>query len=165
MPITFWRKHREKETEGWEEPAPLSEDPELREIFIRNGLRVAAAFATLFFLVYLALWWSGAAVGYGAGRASGQVQPTWRVFGTVRSSITNEPIPWAVIEDDSGGKPPFFQTDASYQGSYELLTLAEPHRLRISAPGFAETHVSVGRAWFLWMPRGRERRDIYLEPK
>jgi hypothetical protein len=159
----LWRRYRDKDE--WTESASPSEDPELREIFVRTGLRAGAAFLLIFGLVYLAFWWSGAAVGFGASRASGQAQPTWHVLGTVRSAVTHEPVPWALVEDDPGDRPPFFHTDASYSGSYELVTLAEPHRLRVSAPGYQTILVPVGRAWFLWLPKGSEERDIYLQPK
>ena len=81
----FWRRFK---------PDELSEeDAELREIFVRSGFRVAAAFAILFGMVFFALWWSGSAVRFGAARAADQVVPTWRVSGTVRSATTHEPIP------------------------------------------------------------------------
>jgi hypothetical protein len=159
----FW--HRRRDKDDWAEFAPASEDPELREIFVRTGLRVAAAFVVIFGLVYLTFWWSGAAVGFGASRAAGSVQPTWRVQGTVRNAATRDPVPWAAVEDDPGGQRPFFRTDAGYSGAFELITLAEPHRLRVSAPGYETAWISVGRAWFLWIPKGTEQRDILLQPK
>ena len=142
-----------------------SGDPELREIFVRTALRVAAAFAIIFGLVFLAFWWSGAAVGFGASRAAGKAQPTWAVTGTVRNAVTRDPIPWATIEDDPAGRPPFFRTDAGYSGIYQLLTLPEPHRLKISSPGYLPATVEIGRAWFLWLPKGSEKQDIYLQPR
>jgi hypothetical protein len=159
----FWQRFRAQD--DWADSAPAGEDPELREIFVRTGLRVAAAFAVIFGLVFFAFWWSGAAVGFGARRAAGQAQPTWRVQGTVRNAASREPVPWASVEDDPGGRPPLFGTDANYSGTYELITLAEPHRLRVSAPGFETAWISVGRAWFLWFPKGIEQRDVVLQPK
>src|SRR6516165_6495030 len=117
----FWQRFRAQD--DWADSAPAGEDPELREIFVRSGLRVAAAFAVIFGLVYFAFWWSGSAVGFGANRAAGQSQPTWKVLGFVRSATTREAVPWAVIEDDPSGRPPFFHADATYSGSYELVTL------------------------------------------
>jgi hypothetical protein len=140
-------------------------DPELRDILVRHGIRVAAAFALLFGFVFAAFWWSGAAVRFGADRAADRAVPTWLVTGTVRSAATREPIPWAVVEDDPVGKPPSYHTDANYSGAYELLTLAEPHRIRASAPGFRSATVSIGRQWFLWLPKGNEKRDIQLQPE
>jgi hypothetical protein len=157
----FWRSRKTKEDEF----APVSEDPELREIFVRAGLRTAAAFAIIFSLVYFAFWWSGAAVGFGASRASGRVEPTWQVVGTVRNAVNREPVPWAVVEDDPEGQPPYFHTDATYSGAFDLLTLAEPHRLRISAPGYQTASVQIGRTWFIWFPKGMERLDVLLQPK
>ena len=140
-------------------------DPELREIFVRHGLRVAAAFAVLFGFVFFAFWWSGSAVRFSADRASGGAMPAWRVSGTVRSAATGTPVPWAVVEDEPTGKAPFYHTDANYSGAFELLTLAEPHRIRASAPGFHPASVAVGRQWFLWLPKGNEKRDIQLQPE
>ena len=147
------------------QPDDLSdEDADLCDIFIRSGFRVAAAFALLFGAVFFAFWWSGKAVEFGAARAAGRALPTWRVLGCVRDSQTRAPIPWAEVADDAGGKPPLYRTDADHTGNYELATLAEPHRIRISAPGYRTTTVSIGRLWFLWLPRGEERRDVYLQP-
>jgi hypothetical protein len=156
-----WYARKDKEDEF----APLSGDPELREIFVRTGIRVAAAFAVIFGMVYFAFWWSGAAIGFGANRAAGQVAPTWHVVGTVCNSVTREPIPWATIEDDPNGQPPFFRADAGYRGSFDLLTLAEQHRLRVSAPGYRSGSVQIGRVWFMWFPKGSERRDVFLQPE
>jgi len=161
----LWRR-----PEGVDEPevmaaAPASEDPELREIFVRSAFRAAAGFALLFGFVAFAFWWSGAAVRFGAGRAAGSTQPTWKVAGTVRDAVTHAPIPWAAVDDDPGGKPPYYHADAGYSGSYELLTLAEPHSIRIAAPGYHDAVVPIGRTWFLWLPRGRERHDVDLQPR
>jgi hypothetical protein len=155
--IAFWRRLTRDEVS--------EEDAELREVLIRYGLRVAAAFVVLFGLVFFTFWWSGAAVRFGAARAANRVVPTWKIVGTVKSAVTHNPIPWAVVADDFVGKPPFYQTDASYSGEFELLTLAEPHRIRISAPGYRTAMVGVGRTWFLWLPKGEERRNIELFPE
>jgi len=160
----FWRKLKQR-LRSRDEFAPASDDPELREIFVRTGLRVSAAFAIIFGCVYFAFWWSGAAVGFGARRAAGEAKPTWAVTGTVRNAITHDPIPWATVEDDPAGRPPLFRTDAGYSGAYELTTLAEPHRLLVSAPGYQAASVTVGRVWFLWVPKGSETRDVNLTPK
>jgi hypothetical protein len=156
----FWRETRAEEVEERSE-----EDAELREIFVRTGLRAAAAFVLLFGIVFFAFWWSGKAVAFGAARATDRAVPTWRVLGTVRNAITHEPVPWAVVEDDAGGRPPFYRTEASYSGVYELLTLAEPHRIRVSAPGYRSAIAGIGRTWFLWLPKGEEKRDIELQPE
>src|SRR5262245_55310400 len=124
-------------------------DPELRELFVRHGMRVAAAFALLFGFVLFAFWWSGSAVRFSADRAADRAIPTWRVTGIVRSAATGAPVPWAVVEDEPAGKAPFYHTDANYSGAFELLTLAEPHRIRVSAPGFHAASVAIGRQWFL----------------
>jgi hypothetical protein len=151
----------------WREFRPDDESEEaadLRGIFIRTGLRMAAAFALLFGCVFFAFWWSGSAIRFGAARAAERAVPTWRISGTVRNSLTGQPVPWASVEDDPGGRPPFFRTDADHQGVYDILTFAEPHRLKVGSPGYRPATVEVGRAWFLWMPKGSEKRDIELTP-
>ena len=149
-----------------EEPNDSSDSGEtFGEVYLRSGLRAAAAFAILFGLVFLTFWWSGAAVRFGADRASNRVQPTWKVTGTVRSAVTHLPIPWATVEDDPGGKPPLFHTDAGYAGGYELATLAERHSIRVSAPGYRPAKIEVGRVWFLWVPHGQESADVELNPE
>jgi hypothetical protein len=137
----------------------------MRELFVRSGFRVGAGFTVLFGLVFFTFWWSGSAVRFGAGRAADRVAPSWLVRGTVRSAATHEPIPWAAVEDDPAGRPPLYHIDANYAGAFELLTLAEPHRVRVSARGYRPVWIRVGRPWFLWLPRGEERRDVELLPE
>jgi hypothetical protein len=140
------------------------DDPESGETWLRPILRLAIVFTLLFAGVFFALWWAGSAVRFSAARAADRSSPTWRVSGTVRDAATREPIPWALIEDDPAGPPPYFRTDADYRGSFELLTLANTHRIRVSAPGYQAMVLNVGRAWFLWMPRGNEKKNIELWP-
>ena len=136
----------------------------MRSLFLRTAVRMTAAFALLFGGVFFAFWWSGSAIRFGAARAADRATPTWRVTGIVRNSLTGEPVPWALVEDDPGGRPPFFRCDADQAGAYELLTFAEPHRLRVSSPGYQPSTVEVGRAWFLWMPSGGEKKGMELTP-
>jgi fatty acid desaturase len=152
----------------WREFRPEDESEEaadLRRLFAHTALRFTAAFALLFGLVFFAFWWSGSAIRFGAARAADRAAPTWRISGTVRNALTGQPIPWATVEDDPAGRPPFFRADADYTGAYELLTLAEPHKVGVSAPGYVRTRIEVGRAWFLWMPSGTEKKDVELSPK
>ncbi len=137
---------------------------DLRRQYARHAIRLILAFALLFAGVFYAFWWSGAALRFGAARVGGRGTPTWHVWGTVRNRATHEAIPWAVVEDDASGRPPFYRTDADQNGKFELVTLAEPHWIRVSAPGFRSARVSVGRAWFLWLPNGREQHEIRLSP-
>ena len=130
----------------------------------RAVLRLAVIFGLLFGRVFFAFWWAGSAVHFTAARAADRSVPTWIVEGVVRDAITHQPIPWAVIEDDPAGPPPFFRADANVRGAFVLSTLAEPHRVRASAPGYLPKLLSIGRAWFLWMPRGKESRNIELTP-
>jgi hypothetical protein len=164
--IRLWRRSSpsSEEADPFARDEAAVQDAELREILLRYALRVAAAFAILFGLVFFVFWWSGAAVRFGAARAADRVTPTWRVSGTVRSAATRQPIPWAAVEDDANGRPPFYRTDAGYSGVFELLTLAEPHRVRVSAPGFHTMFIDIGRRWFLWLPEGRETLDVELQP-
>ena len=130
-----------------------SEEPaEIRRHFVRQAVRVALIFAIIAAAVGFVLWWSGAAVRSGAARAADRATPSLRVTGTVRDAATHQPVAWARVSDDPSGQPPFFHGDADQYGAFELVTLAEPHRLRITAPGYAAATVHVGRAWFLWLP-------------
>jgi len=145
-------------------PATFDEEEsaDRRRQYTRHALRLAIAFAILFAGVYLAFRWSGNAVRFGASRVAARGAATWHVIGTVRSSATHEPIPWASIDDDPSGRPPFFHADADQSGAFDLVTLAEPHRIRIAATGYRASFVTVGRVWFLWLPSGKERHDTDL---
>lgn len=129
-----------------------------------SALRLAIVFALLFGCVFFAFWWAGSAVRFSAERVADRTAPTWRVSGTVRDAVTHQPVPWALVEDDPAGQPPFFRADADYRGVFELLTLAEPHQIRVSAPGYRPLSLDIGRAWFVWMPRGNEKKNIDLQP-
>lgn len=153
---------------GQAEPYATYEEEEsadLRRQYFRHALRLAIAFAALFAAVYLTFWWSGAAVRFGASRVADRGTPTWHIIGTVRNAATHSPVPWASIADDPAGRPPFFHTDADQAGAFELVTLAEPHRIRISAAGYRTSIQSVGRAWFLWQPSGKEQYEVELTPE
>ena len=138
------------------------ESADRRRQYVRYALRLAVAFVLLFAAVYLAFRWSGDAVRFGASRVAARGVPTWHVIGTVRDAATHMPVPWASIDDDPSGRPPFFHADADRSGAFDLLTLAEPHRIRIAATGYQPMTVRVGRVWFLWLPRGGERHDAEL---
>jgi len=133
-------------------------------LWSRTVLRLAVIFALLFGFVFFAFWWAGSAVRFSAARAANHTIPTWIVSGEVRDAVTRQPIPWAVIEDDPAGQPPLFRTDANIRGVFVLSTMAEPHRVRASAPGYAPRSIPIGRAWFIWMPHGKERKIIELSP-
>ena len=148
-------------------PASFEEEESanLRRHFLRQVLRGTLAFGTLFAVVFFAFWWSGAAIRFGASRVADRPVATWRLVGAVRSAATHQPVPWASIDDDPSGQPPFFHADADQSGVFELLTLPEPHRVRVSAPGYRTSTIDVGRVWFLWLPQGREHQDILLSPE
>ena len=151
-----WRRFRQ---EGEPEDVADSGDS-----WVRPALRLAIIFALLFAGVFFAFWWAGSAVRFSAARAADRTTPTWTISGTVRDAVTHQPISWALVEDDPTGTPPFFRADADYGGAFELLTLAEPHRIRVSAPGYQPESMSIGRPWFEWMPRGNEKKNIDLRP-
>ena len=157
----LWRRFRHDE--DWPEEAESGE-LESGGMWLRPALRLAILFALLFAGVFFAFWWAGSAVRFSAARAGDRSVPTWRVWGTVRDAATHRPIPWALVEDDPGGQPPFFRADADYNGIFELMTLAESHRVRVSAPGYRPLLLDIGRAWFVWMPRGDEKKNIELLP-
>ena len=83
----------------------------------------------------------------------------------VRDAVTRQPVPWARVEDDPNGQPPLFQTDADHVGNFALLTFPEPHRIRVSAPNYRAAQVAIGRAWYLWLPNGEEKRELLLVPE
>jgi hypothetical protein len=145
-------------------PATFEEEEaaDLRSTFVRHAIRLAIIFLVLFAGVYFAFRWSGAALRFGAARAANRSVPTWIVTGVVRDAVSRAPIPWARVEDDPTGQPPFFHADADQLGRFELRTLAEAHHLRISAAGYRSTAVSAGRVWFLWTPSGKESLNIEL---
>jgi hypothetical protein len=139
----------------------LDERSEARGLFVRTTV----GFALLFAFVFLAFWWSGSAIRFGAARVTASNAPTYRIWGTVRDAQSGRSIPWATIEDEPSGNPPFFRSDADADGTYSLLTLAEPHQVRISAVGYRAVVVRIGKPWFVWWPRGDERHDIGLPPE
>jgi len=134
------------------------ERSEARRLF----LRTAIGFALLFAFVFLAFWWSGSAVRFGAARVTATNAPTYRIWGTVRDAQSGLPIPWASVEDEPSGNPPYFRSAADAEGAYSMLTLAEPHDIRIAAVGYRAVVLRVGKQWFVWWPRGEERHDIRL---
>jgi len=136
-----------------------------RDLARKQILRWSVVFVLLFLFVLFAFWWAGSAIHFGASRVNESTPATYRVFGTVRSAATGQPVPWAEIGDDPSGRPPHYRASADRHGAYELMTIAEPHQLRISAFGFKPATRRVGRVWYLWMPRGEELLDILLEPE
>jgi hypothetical protein len=146
--------------EFWEE-----ETRDDRELAVKQILRWALIFVLLFAGVLFAFWWAGSAIHFGASRVNGATAATYRVFGSVRSAATQQPVPWAAVEDDSSGRPPFFRAEANHLGVYELMTIAEPHQLRVSALGFKPATAKIGRIWYLWMPEGAESLDVLLQPE
>jgi len=154
---------------GSEQDEPVSffdeEAAEDRRYFPTEVVRWILAFLGLFAGVFFCFWWSGKAIQFGASRVAEHPAATWLVEGTVRNAVTHQPVPWAIVEDDASGRPPFFRTDADQHGTFDLLTLAEPHRVRVDARGYHAAIVAVGRQWFMWWPKGKERKDVELLPE
>ena len=123
----LWRRFRQED-----EPQDAAESG---DSWVRPALRLALIFALLFAGVFFAFWWAGSAVRFSAARAADRTVPTWRISGTVRDAVTHQPIPWALVEDDPAGTPPFFRADADYGGAFELLTLANPTGSASRHPG------------------------------
>lgn len=144
--------------EFWEE-----EPEDERGIFRRHAARLSVIFLTLCALVAFAFWWSGSAVRFGASRLAGTTAATYRVVGIVTDATTGAPIPWATVQDDPSGRPPFFQTTSSVSGTFELWTVAEPHFLLISALGYQPKRVGIGRVWYLWLPTGEQQVNVALD--
>lgn len=150
-------------------PDPFAFDDETaaeeRRQIAAQLVRWSLAFALLFAAVFLCFWWSGAAIRFSADRVAHRAQRTWKIWGTVRNAVTHDPVPWAVVQDDPSGLPPFFQTDANFDGAYSLQTLPEPHHLLVRANGFQDARIRIGRQWFTWLPDGEEHREILLNPE
>lgn len=123
------------------------------------------AFVLLFAFVFLAFWWSGSAVRYGAGRVNSAMGATYRVSGIILDRSTHRPIPWAQVQTDFAAGQQFFSTTADQNGSFSLMTLPERQQLQVSANGYRTGLVAAGRQWFAWLPRGSEQRSIELSPE
>lgn len=146
----------EKPQEFWQEEE-RSGRVDMRRYIVQWSLISAALIGGAAF----ALWWSSAAVHFSASRVEQTTGPTWRVVGLVHDA-RGAPVPWAEITDAPSGRPPFFHATADRFGAFELLTIAEPHRIQISAPGYKPAAAQIGRAWYMWMPKGLEHVSIVL---
>ncbi len=149
-----------KPAEFWEEEAG-AQGEDLRKHLVRWVLVFAGLCAAVFFTI----WWASSAVRFSASRVTASTAPSYRVSGVVRDARSGAPIPWAEIGDDPAGQPPFFRTTADRFGAFALLTIAEVHRIRVSALGYKPSMVQIGKAWFQWLPWGRERLNIALQPE
>lgn len=151
----------ERSSEFWEEER-LEDHQDMRRLAARWGLVFAMGLSFFAFV----LWRSGSAVEYGAARAGGEATAArYRVFGVVRSAITGSPVPWPHVRDDANGRPPLFEATGTHAGTFEMMTLAEPHFIVIAAHGFRATTVKIGKPWYLWMPTGEERVEVTLNPE
>src|SRR5579871_5944288 len=98
-----------------------------------------------------------------------------RVFYSDTSSASCRSFPWGSQRNHT--RPTLTVTDwyptaailiwcgsasVTNSNAFELVTLAEPHQIRIAAVGYQSVTVRVGRVWFLWLPQGKERHDAEL---
>lgn len=128
-------------------------------------MRWTLLFAGLLLALLSALWWSASAVHFTASRVEADTPATYRVHGVVRDARTGAPIPFARIEDHPDGRAPLFHAVADVRGEFELATLAEPHQIVVTGLGYKAVIRSVGKPWYLWLPRGVERVNVLLEPE
>lgn len=145
-------------SEFWEEE--VKDD---RQQMRKQILRWSLLFLVLCGGVFFAIWWASAAVNFSSSRVQATTGPHYRVTGVVRDAATGSVIPWAEIADAPSGRPPFFRATADRFGGYELLTIAEPHTVFVTALGYRPSSVRVGKAWYAWMPKGSEKLDIKLQ--
>jgi hypothetical protein len=166
--VGFFRKPGTDREGDWTEGHSgflAEEKAETRRLIPGHLLRLSVAFGLLFAAVFFCFWWSGMAIQFGAARVAERPIATWKVAGTVVDQASGEPVPWATIRDSPEGRPPFFQANADAQGRFELLTLAEPHRVLVEANGYRTQSVTVGRQWFIWWPSGVEQVQIRIIPE
>jgi hypothetical protein len=131
----------------------------------RHLMKWTLTFVLLFAGVALAFWWSGSAIHFGASRVSGETVPTYQITGLVTDAVTGQAVPWPEIEDEDSGRGPFFKAESQPTGRFRLLTLAEPHQVRISANGYRPKLAKVGTPWFLWWPKDEIVLNIALVPE
>lgn len=131
----------------------------------RQLLRWGLTFAILFGGATLIFWWSGAAIHFGASRVAGETIPTYEISGLVTDAVTGNAIPWPEVEDEPSGRGPFFTAESQPTGNFRLLTLAEPHQVRITANGYQPHLAQVGNPWFFWWPNGSSQLDVRLSPQ
>ena len=147
-------------SEFWDEEASAD-----RRDMRKQAVRWSVVFASLIAAALFAVWWATSALYFSASRVTESTKPTYRVYGQVRDARSGAPIPWTEVADQPFGQPPLFRTSADASGAFELLTLAEPHEVRISALGYRTKVARVGKDWFRWMPWGSERLDVTLQPE
>ena len=145
-----------------EQPTTPEQDAALLR---RYAFRWALVFLVLICAMSFALWWSSQALGFGTSRIDSTARATYKLRGVVVEKSTGKPVAWADVEDDPNMRPPRFRTSADHQGRFELMTLAETHRVVVSALGYKTNVVVTGKDWYLWMPKGEERIRIELEPE
>lgn len=129
----------------------------------RQLLRWTATFAAVAAALTFTLWWAASTVRFSAGRAQGEGEATWRVYGVVTDAATGQPVAFARVADDTEGRPPLFHALADHLGHYELTTLAEKHWVEVRAVGYHAARFEAGRAWYAWMPAGEQRQDMRLK--
>jgi hypothetical protein len=144
--------------EFWRDEAARARD-EWRYLIVRWTI----AFVLVFGFVVYAVWWAGQTVRFGASRVEGVTAATYRVYGIVRDSASGEPVPFAKVQDDPRGRPPHYETLADHLGHFELVTVAEPRKLLVSALGYRPRLADIGRKWYAWQPADTQRVELELQ--
>jgi hypothetical protein len=142
----FWREESARERE------------ELKKLIVRWAI----AFLLVFCLIVYALWWAGQTIRFGASRVEATTTATYRVYGIVRDAAGGVAVPFAKVQDDPHGRPPHYETLADHLGHFELLTVAEPRKLLVSALGYRSRVVDIGRQWYVWRPSDTQRVELTL---
>ena len=140
-PAEFWREESVENRKDWR----------------RQSVKWALGFAVIFAGVFLAFWWSGSALHFGANRMTGSIAASYFLRGEVVDATTGEPVRWADVADDPSGQPPLFSAQADQYGRFQLATLPIAHAVRISANGYKPNTLQAGNDWFTWWPRGENR--------
>lgn len=144
------------------EQPPTQTDAQLLR---KYAFRWMLVFVVLIVAMGAALWWSSAALEFSTSRIQETTKATYRVRGVVIDRSTGRPVAWANLEDDPAMRPPRFRTSADHTGRFEFLTVAEPHRLVVSALGYKTMFHQTGKDWYLWMPKGQEQVRIVMDPE
>lgn len=136
-----------------------------RKFYLKQVLKWSLLFLALCVGIFFAFWWSSSAIHFGASRVNESTAASYVVHGIVVDGRSGAAIPWANIEDDPNGRPPFFQALGDIRGEFEMTTIPEPHYVYFSALGYKPRRIKVGKSWYLWMPSGKEDLRVALDPE
>ena len=88
--------------------------------------------------------------------------PEFRVFGTVKDSVTGQPIEGSSVSDYNYGRKPYKSAVTNAQGGYEYLTWRDEHGIIAQAPHYKPQQKGVGS--FLQSAKEQEL-NFELEPE